>query len=320
MQGIDIDELKKIYSEGFPADTEYYKNYFFSRIVNPNNILVYNENGVAVSAGYIIEKPAVIFGERTVFPYVTALSTLTEHRGKGKIGFVLRKAFEVLRERDYAFFGLHPFDYGYYKRFGLENISYACHNTIIGGKNFTVKDYTDADFGIVKRIYDEMSAEFTNKLLLTEETFALKAGEYLADGINCKLLYEKGQCFAFAFIDNGNMEFYATTDMDKLLRAECFKGLSYYDFSEKSEPYLQGRIINVKLALERYFTAYPPKAPVYWRITDEMIKENNVCICAENKNGEIIVKECDFAENTYSIGELTKKIFSACYNFFPDKY
>ncbi len=320
MQGIDVKELKNVYKSGFPDDTDGYVDFFFDRYVAPENIVAYSENGKIISAGYIIEKPAEIFGKRTVFPYVTALSTLPEYRGYGKIKFVLSKAFDIMRSRGYSFFGLHPFDYKYYKRFGLENISYACHSTVSGGENYEVRSCKESDFATVSDIYHNMSSRFGNKLLLTKDTFMLKAGEYAADGIECKLLFDNGKCFAFAFVDKGNIDFYATTDMRRFSRAECFKNLSYCDFYESDEPYLQGRVIDAKKAAFEYFSANPPENEVCFAVKDGLIAENNICISVKSENRNIVIKDCKYAENTYDIGEFTRKIFCKAANFFPDKY
>ena len=320
MQGLDIRELKDIYGKGFAEDTKAYTDFFFEKYVKPENIVTYKEYGKIISAGYIIEKPAIMFGKETVFPYVTALSTLPEYRGKGKIKSVLLKAFEILHKRGYAYFGLHPFDYDYYKRFGLGNISYACHSTITGGQKYTVVDYSERYFDTVKRIYDQMSSKFYNRLLLTKDTFALKIGEYAADGISCKLLFDDGQCFAFAFVDKNNIDYYATTDSGKFSRAEYFKGYSYCDFSRPDSPYLQGRVIDVKKAVKQYYSENPPHKELRFRVTDGLIEENNICVSVKIKDGKVVMTDCDFAENTYGIGEFTENFFNNVKNFFPDKY
>ena len=62
MQGLDIRELKDIYGKGFAEDTKAYTDFFFEKYVKPENIVTYKEYGKIISAGYIIEKPAIMFG------------------------------------------------------------------------------------------------------------------------------------------------------------------------------------------------------------------------------------------------------------------
>ena len=320
MQVAQTEELKNLYRRGFEQDSEAYVDYFFRHFATDENTVIYKEEGKIISAGYIVEKSAFLFGRSCTFPYLTALSTLPEYRGKGKIRFVIEKACDILRKRGYAYFGLYPFSYSYYTRFGLQSICYACHSTVIGGQNYTVKGYEEQDFPIVKAIYDSMSKKFENRLLSDDKALKLKLEEYRGDGIECKLLYDQDECFAFAFVDGGRVDLYATTDIEKFARADCLKGCTYFDFFKSDSPYLQGRIIDAKAALFEYFSYLPPKNKVRLRVIDDMIKGNNICVEIERIGDKIVINDCDFAETTYNIDELTKKIFTDFRNFFPDKY
>jgi predicted acetyltransferase len=137
----NLERLKKLYFDGFPEDSEKDAADFFKRVKNSNCVYL-EENGEITSGGYIIEKPAVIFGKRTKLRFLSALATKKELRGSGRIGTVLKKIFELLRSRGEFFCALYPFSHRYYLRHGFCTVSF-CDETEERIGNRKVKDFAD---------------------------------------------------------------------------------------------------------------------------------------------------------------------------------
>ncbi len=118
-----LTELKELYRDGFPEDGEGDVDGFFARVKTENAVYL-TENGKIISAGYVMDKPAVLFGQKTRIPYLSALSTLSAYRGQGKLKAVINGLFDKLYRRGDFACVLYPFNHDYYKRFGFCTVSF----------------------------------------------------------------------------------------------------------------------------------------------------------------------------------------------------
>ncbi|MDR2201820.1 MAG: GNAT family N-acetyltransferase [Clostridiales bacterium] len=327
------EELKAHYADGFPDDSPGFTDFFFDRFAaDSNNVLTYRENGRLISAGYIVEKRARLFGRERTFPYMTALSTVSGERGKNKIVNVLRGGFYRLRKSGYAYFGLYPFSYDYYKRFSFADISFAKKSVVAGGEAAERRDITAAtatkrDIESMARICAAMESRFDNSLICGEKRARERLDEYSVDGTPCSVLSLNGVDFAFAYVENGHLDYYACHSTGVFARAEPFKGLTYYDFDAPEAPYLQGRIVDAERALLDYPYAPNLDYGATVKIADPMIEENDAAFAIKIKGGAVSLKRVQSADSVVGIDVLTARmflggggIFSASKNFFCDNY
>lgn len=322
-----INQLKQIYKDGFD-DSDAFVDFFFANLIKEENIITHSENEKLISAGYIVEKPAVMFGKETDLAYLSALSTLKEYRGQGKIRHIIEPALNTLFLRGHTFAMLHPFNYDYYKRYSFENVSYCSDGEIKGGTQYLTRKIKPDDTGIVLNIYSKMTQNFDNRLNFDTNAVKLKIAEFASDNIDGIILSDENNVdFAFAFIENGFLSFYACADFDKLIQAENLKGSKFYNYSENERPFLQGRIINAEKALLSYPYDKNLKVKLKIGIIDKEIKDNNINREISIENGTVLCEPVKNAETVFSIQKLTEIMFNGDNflfkkpkNCFVDKY
>jgi len=353
-----LTELKKLYRDGFPEDSEAAVSWFFSR-VNEKNAAYFVTGGKPVSAGYIIDKPAVLWGRRRKMPYLSALSTKTEYRGQGLIRSVITELLSRLYRRGAPVCALYPFNHDYYKRFGFCDVSFCAERTIRGGETYPHLSITPP-FKELARVQSAFTKPFTNRLVFGAKEILAKTEEFAVDGVPLYVYADGGKPFAYCFISgdqglgvrgqgNGQLSdaaifqplavrrpppatrfiyHYAATDLEKFSRCEQLKGCAYIDFSESGRPYVQGRVVNAKAALEA--APYMPhlNKTVVLRITDPLIAENNRAFKVTIQDGRAAAAETtEPPAQTLGIGELTQLLFlgdglmvQKQKNIFTDQY
>ena len=336
MQTELLEELKKLYRDGFPEDSEPSVEWFFSRVLE-ENAMYFRASDVStqiISAGYIMEKPAMLWGKHAEFPYLSALSTLFEYRGKGRIRPVIAGLLSRLYQRKHPCCALYPFNHEYYKKYGFCDISFCTDKTSVGGKRYAEAIYLPDDvlpasvLEELVRIQTEFAEPFHNRLRLGAKEIADKRKEFSAESIPLCVYSDRGVPFAYCFKSNEKVYHYAASDLDKFLACEPLKGFSFADFYGSTRPYVQGRIVNARVALKS--APYMPdfNQTVTLRVVDSMIAENSRIFTVTKGNGTAMVRETDrFPDQTLDIAELTELLFigdgkmiQKQKNIFTDQY
>ena len=117
----EAPELKKLWRLSFPEDTEEGVAFFFQRVFQPLNCVVFRQEGRPVSMAFLL--PAVLHTPEgpTALHYLYAAATRPDRRGRGLFARVLCETFRVGRERGVEASCLLPAEQGlaaYYARFG----------------------------------------------------------------------------------------------------------------------------------------------------------------------------------------------------------
>ena len=103
----DIPLLKKIWKDVF-LDIDEYIDLFFEDKFSAESSLIYKVKGKIVSMiyfpSYLMKFYSAIFGTG----YICGAATLPAFRGKGIMGLLLKKAFEVMKKRGDVFSVLIP--------------------------------------------------------------------------------------------------------------------------------------------------------------------------------------------------------------------
>lgn len=117
-----LDELKSIWKICF-GDSDKYIDLIFSKKFKLENTLVYVSQGKVVANLQMQEYNIRMYDSIVPFYYMVGLCTLPEHRGKGYMGQLIEKSFEVLKDRNIPLSILVPAEdslVNYYNRFGYE--------------------------------------------------------------------------------------------------------------------------------------------------------------------------------------------------------
>lgn len=320
------NELKILFNDGFPNDSNEFRDFFFNTIEDKNNIITYKEDNKIISVLYITNKFAHVFGTKKSFPYISTVSTLTEYRGKGKLLNVMNKAFSKLYDDGALFTALYPFNHEFYKKFGFTNASFGKSLVINGGTVYDCRKACSDDVQSLLNIYIKMSESFENYIIYNEKMIKNKLTEYEVDGIDCLIYSLGGEDKAFAFIENDMLAFYAGVD-NCINNIENLKGYKYFDFYYNDEPYIQTRIINAIESIKAYRFHRNLTITKNIKIVDKIIKQNNITISIEIVNSKVIISRCEQYSDIIDISQLTDymfnggfDIFNTSQNLFIDKF
>jgi hypothetical protein len=128
------DHLLKIWLDAFPDDSKEDVELFFSKFLKPDKCAVWVENGIPVSMTFMLPAKLIVKEQTSLeLIYIYAAATLTEYRGRGIFGTLLKKVHEALREKSIDACFLHPATsslYDYYKRLGYKTYFRVCTDTI----------------------------------------------------------------------------------------------------------------------------------------------------------------------------------------------
>lgn len=117
----DIPKLKKLWQSAF-GENETVLDVFFRNVYRPRNTLIISENGIPISALYLLPCEWVR-NEKEPFSglYVYAVATDENHRGQGLAGRLLREVNRIAALRNLDFLFLVPSSpslFEFYKRHG----------------------------------------------------------------------------------------------------------------------------------------------------------------------------------------------------------
>jgi len=179
-----IRQLKALYREGFPEDSEEYADYFFAEKFCEDNVCYINTDDKIVSAAYVTFKKLSLFGRIIELPFIINVATLKEYRGRGYAREAIFRLIDKLKE--YPFVALHPSEHSFYERLGFVTVA---DIRVYDIASITLKERT-ADAELLLGIYrDTVSGAdiFFHRDIADIEMKLREAeldggGAYLADG------------------------------------------------------------------------------------------------------------------------------------------
>lgn len=279
-----LQKLKSLYKEAFSEDSDFSRESFFKKVNASNAEFVFNdENSELISCGYVMDKDAYLFGEDMTLPYLSALATNKKYRGKGHIKTIISNIINKLYDRGDMVCALYPFNHDYYKRFDFCNISFCERRKIVGGKQYKIDylaDLKNIDSLVLEleKLQNEFNSHRDNYIVLSKKALKDKICELYGDGCKVTKIIENNQIIAILCVINGNIEYYVTHSIKKMVQCEQLNGYSYYNFEKSDEPYVQGRIVNVKKAFQKanYCDSFVGQKVI--SVSDDMIAQNNLTL------------------------------------------
>ncbi len=323
---VDKEKLIELYHDGFPSDGEAFARYFVGNR-NDDEIAVALSDDKIVSVGYLIDKKCELFGKEINLPYFSALSTLSNYRGKGYIGQVVVKLLDKALKKSAPLVALSPFSDTFYKKFDFENASYCGKTLISGGKSYQLKFCEKRDF---IRLYKDFTKDYSFKLVYGEDEYENLIEELKLYGQLLSVLGKQGETIAVVACDDKNIFKYAHDGSVSLEKIEELKGKILRDFSKKEKVFAQIRLASV----EAFFKSVRYQEDNFSysiRLTDDIIEENNGVYTVIGEQGKISVfklpsKVKIAAAVDYTAAELLKAFLDGVYPFvkpsvhFQDEY
>ncbi|WP_051353101.1 GNAT family N-acetyltransferase [Thalassobacillus devorans] len=261
---------------------------------------------------------------------IAGVATWPEHRRKGYVGKLMKKALNVMREQGYALSLLHPFSIPFYRNYGYELTQYAytyqgrISNLIVSqpsceGKLVRLKK--EEASSLLNDVYEKAASAYTLMLVrepwwwerrvLSDDTQIIA---YEAQGqIEGYILAEmkKDRLVIEEFIYHTHSAFQALLQwmknhdsMTEQVEISMLPGdLDAFHFAnprfkEIKQPYFMARIVDI----ENFFSLYPFSAPLAdtplnLKIVDKYAPWNDgVWQCIPNKEGMVVEQTSDEAD------------------------
>lgn len=141
----------------FPGE-EKFADWFFNKVYDYKNTLVYEDNGKIIAALQMI--PVKLSDGEKIYSssYLYGVGTLPEYRGKGIMARVINFSFEEDRKKgtDYSILIVQEQSLlNYYRRFGFEkyfSVGEKCFDTV--AETFQFRPVTRADFSAINAVYE----------------------------------------------------------------------------------------------------------------------------------------------------------------------
>ncbi len=117
-------ETKNLYEEVFQDDKGPFSDWYYEDRCRDNVIVCRKENGEAVAMAHL--NPFTVGGKNgqtAEIYYIYAVATKKEYRHKGYMTDVLKKSFEILRDKRVPFCFLIPVSESLYRSFGFYTVS-----------------------------------------------------------------------------------------------------------------------------------------------------------------------------------------------------
>lgn len=120
----DTTQLRSMWKVCF-GDTDEYIDFFFTNKFEPDNTLLYVDDGKLMACLQMLPYIISFYGQIIPFYYLAGLCTLPECRGKGYMGKLIDESFAVMAQRGISLSILVPAEewlFSYYAKFGFETV------------------------------------------------------------------------------------------------------------------------------------------------------------------------------------------------------
>ncbi len=219
---MDVVNLKKLYKEAFPYDTEKYIDYFFSTKVNYEKIFTLVRSGELISALYLIDKRVSFNDQVVTVPYIVAAGTKLEYRGQKLLEDVMRDAFKYLETNNFPFVALYPFKHDYYKKYGFIVSDYSYKLNSCGKNNkYIFKETTDID--TMLEMYNQYF-QGVNHIYRDKDVMNKRLHELAAEGGRAYLIYKDEQLLGYTLVSDEVDELVFFGDIFDLEKEQFFEG------------------------------------------------------------------------------------------------
>ena len=343
----DKESIKDIWKYCFAGESEEYYDYYFDNKFKAENTIVVSDGENAVASIQINQYKLNLNNKEEDISYVVGVSTMPEVRGKGvmkeMMGFLLNDMYE--RGQNVSI--LMPVDFRLYRKYGYENCYDILEHRIqvdelSGFKiNADFRRAKDSDIeklneiyvysnkglnGYVKRDRDRLENMFReaktdgSNIYIAENEDGERMG-YMYYSISGGVFYVREIYFKsvntlksiLAFIYNHNTQCKDVVIMEDIRNriGSIIKNPKHTECVLK--PFMMGRVINVKGALEGLNTD-GLKNNISISVDDEYIVENKANYKLSKSNGKLSVDKEEYdvekSDVSLNINQFTQLVFS----------
>lgn len=312
LENFEKQNIRPLYEHCFYEDGEEFTDYYFSKCLPHNEVMVKEVDDEIVSAVHLIPKNLVMGSLKTNIMYIYAVGTFQGYRNKGYIKEIFSEILKKMYENMDAFTYLIPSDEtnaSIYEKFGFQYVMdkfriappehrrKATHSLIL-----RKADNSD----LVKlSIFAQSTAYNKYSVVLSKDLEYFKRMKELID-------VEGGHIDIY--VENKVIVGYRIWIDDEIFEEVLDTGIQSLSWeSDVRRPYLMARIINIRKTLRMF--QFKNENEIVLKISDPVIEENNGyfvmsehhgSVKLEKKTKDSIAKEPDF---DIGIGEFTAHVF-----------
>jgi len=337
----DLDQVKKLWQYCF-NDTPEFVEWFFANRFSPNNTLVLYEGNKVESALQLLPYKINLRDREMCTSYLVGVSTWPEARGRGYVTKLLKKATELMRERQQWVSVLLPFQYSFYRKYGWE----VCYEFLLyqdcadwspmqGSNHATIKPIDlEADLYLLGKSYSYFTRYYNGSMSRDKDDWARLWMDHVLDGgVGYILTEESGELGYVLFSIAGQnlhireLIFTGYRAKRELLRfigkhqgqvstwswRAPMDDMTYMEMLDPRKnlckfPFAMGRIIDVEQALSNI--PMNVDMEIVLEVTDPFIEWNNGRFRLSVDNGKLTVrKTMKSAESLLSIQTLNQLLW-----------
>ena len=308
-----INELLKIYIDGFYEDGEEYAKYFCK--TNEDYAVTYPSKNPK-SAGYVIPKK---LSNGSYCAYFSAIATLRQERGKGYASALIKKMLCKTSSLGYPFAVLSPFNSDFYKQFGFFTTQYYKKTILNGNDDAKVLPIEDLDVLSIQALFNPNAL----RLAFDEEYLLKLRKETAVYGALPVKIVKNGEICGYCIKENSSISRVVQKD-SAVTENRDFSGFITKLASNKGEAFIQLRVISIKEFVKFLKPNYSFRITV--NVVDSLIKDNSGNWEFSSNGREIFASKtegkADFEVNVADLVKVfeEKKLIKPFLTQFIDEY
>jgi GNAT superfamily N-acetyltransferase len=308
-----INELVKIYIDGFVEDGEDYAKYFCQK--HKDCAITYPPKSPK-SAGYVIPKR---LSSGSYCAYFSAIATIRRERGKGYASALIKEMLDEAYEKGYPFAVLSPFNSDFYKQFGFFTTQYYQRTILNGTDDAKILPMDNIDVSSIQSLFsiDAVRLAFDEEYLLK-----LRKETAVYNAMPVKIVKD-GEIYGFCVKENSSISRVVQKD-NAVTNNRGFSGFNTKLASNNGEAFIQLRVTSIKEFVK--FLKPNDSFIITVTVVDSLIKDNSGNWEFSSNGRDVVAsktdKKADFEVNIADLVETLegKKLIKPFLTQFIDEY
>ena len=184
-EGARQNELRALWQEAFPEDSEAYLDYLFAHKYRPEFCRLLLKGEELAAALHVLPLSFSLCGRALELPFYYGVATLQKFRYQGCAKTLLRASLYELREKGIQAAALYPFHYGFYRKMGFGLLNTCAAFEIPASSLAALGAHSEAGEATPEGMlaaFSAMVARFEAAPLRTLERCAGRLAEWKSDG------------------------------------------------------------------------------------------------------------------------------------------
>lgn len=297
-------EKYHLYLENFKEDSKDYVDHFFLNHYDEKRSYDFPVDGHVVSALHLVPKTLSLYGQSFPIEMIVAAATEKDYRKQGHMKFVIQKTLCSLYDSGIPFVTLYPVQTNYYISSGF--ITYA-YESLITEWTESVEcrlEHTSSTTKLLN-IYKSFVEQYDGYMVRDIQTYRELLDALSQDHYISSLIYDHDHVLGYLIHHESSVEEIVLLSQVRPIIPNL--SLEHVKIpSTFGQPAQMARMVNLKSFLHQYRPHDQINADITFRVSDPIIKENNLCLRIIASAGHLTIEDCIHSDYHLSIEELTK--------------